>query len=725
MKRLASLLALLFFVQNVVFATGVEPFAPLGKPKAMPLPSWLTPSFSAFAKVENIHPSFGKQPKTIVILQDAHLHTEAQESIAGVIDTLGRAAAEHGEKLQVGLEGTGRSRVNFSRYDAYPFRQSLHEAAESFLKKNIINGAEFAVIGYLGNGGDGSINSPFVVSGVEEPSQYNANVEALRVSERLKQKAEKSLSELAQRLKTLKEKHYSPELFAFDQKFAAYEAGNLSVPGYALYLDSIVPARTTQLQNLISASLIEGSINMRLAEKERGAFLAAVMRSMSPKESEKLLQTSKLLRSGLLSHADYYRILKNAAQSKGVSLSAYPEMKLYTQYIDLCDRIDNEALFDELDELEQAVQDKLAQTLPQREITSLSKAYSLMKKLVERRLTEAEWKRYSSTKKGQESFWREFERFYEVAEIRSATMAAKMRQAMERSGASTGVLVAGGFHAQKIFSELSKENVNVVMMSPNIKNVGDAPSSIDYLLAGRAPIDQLFTGERLFLNVAPATAGPHAGPLADAILLEASRKRLPPGEREPDHSYFGMTSNDMVSIIVNAIPTLKVWQILERRFVDIVRKDWRRIQAWMLSRAERHIGHRDHDRIAALVEFLDVRSRLPLNTKEDYIRAMEPVFVLFMRVPEFSGKIWDAASFPKGERSTRSMLQNNLEHALRMYFKDLPKHMQVELLRERANETSVPYLYVQPHPEYPGALVMRLNQAGLNSIMAAQDFFCS
>ncbi len=343
MKRFAALLALLLTCENAVFARVAGPVFTTSKPVA--LPAWL--SAAPISPTYSQRDSFIRPARTIVIVQD--------------------------EQAQI-------PHIN-------PFGRTLRETAESLLKKNIINNAEYTVIGYLSNGGAGSVNSPFMVSGYDDENESGT-----RFSSRSLQSAERSLAELSERLQILKQTHYNDGLLGFDQRAASYDAGRLSVPGYALYLDSIVPAATPALQNFISAALIEGSLNLPRAENERAVFIAALSRTLDPQETERLARSGKLLRAGLVSHADYYRILKDIAAGKDAALGDYPELKLYVQYVELCARIDHDAVFDELDAQEEIVRAQLALTDDERQISALNKAYVLMKKLVERRLSETDGK---------------------------------------------------------------------------------------------------------------------------------------------------------------------------------------------------------------------------------------------------------------------------------------------------------------------------------------------
>jgi hypothetical protein len=81
--------------------------------------------------VQPVCGSTGAKPATIVVLQDAHLHPEAQASIADIINEMGQKAEADGSQLVVGLEGASTASIDFSRTDSLPFRRHPHRKTSS------------------------------------------------------------------------------------------------------------------------------------------------------------------------------------------------------------------------------------------------------------------------------------------------------------------------------------------------------------------------------------------------------------------------------------------------------------------------------------------------------------------------------------------------------------------------------------------------------------------
>jgi hypothetical protein len=269
-----------------------------------------------------------------------------------------------------------------------------------------------------------------------------------------------SLATLKKQLVRLKKNHYDAALLTYDKEFSSYQEGALEVAPYVLYLNSVITAETPVLNDFISAALIEGSIDFARVEQERGAMLTATLHRLSSEDMNALVKLSEQVKAGTLKQSGYYARLRSLAVDHGIELKTYPEFTLYMDYLSKSEAIDNVALFDEIDALERRVETKLAATPEQKEIVALTKAYYLMQKIVEKRLTDKEWSRYKKDAGNWESRVPEipaFKEFYEVASQRSETMAEKMAERMRETGAPTGVIVAGGFHSAEIVSALKKK----------------------------------------------------------------------------------------------------------------------------------------------------------------------------------------------------------------------------------------------------------------------------
>ncbi|MFN0117568.1 MAG: hypothetical protein ACKVQC_04645 [Elusimicrobiota bacterium] len=490
-----------------------------------------------FSKTQN------KETKNIVYIQDVHGNFEAQENIGQTILKildLDPAAA-------IGLEGSaGRIPIEKFRFST---NQVNKEVGSFFLKNEVITGAEYA--------GFSSKEIPNMF-GVEDKELYLAHVTVVKEAlSQQKQELEKMGKTKAQ-LEIQKKTVYSQELLALDEKWRNYNEGKLGLGEYIKgALKTSLSTHHQELSTFIEAYDLEKSINFSKAERERSYFLENLVGKLSKQEIDQLIHQSLALKAGQIRYPDYYQSLQNVAKKTGVFLSRTPEFQKYIQYVLTSDAIQPEKLFSEIADLEKKVWAQLCQTSEQKELCHASQLLALKEKLVGLRLTPMEWKEYKEFIKpltltlsprergydrsplmrqenvstfsqnsvfplprgeGQgEGHFLPFEKFYELAEARNEKMVNNLLKAVPSKDKKTVVvnqkpetrsqelgtviLVAGGFHSQGISEILSKENVNLVIVTPKLTQSGtDQDNSyLSIFTQEKTPLEKIFEAPTISL----------------------------------------------------------------------------------------------------------------------------------------------------------------------------------------------------------------------------------
>jgi hypothetical protein len=529
MKFLSSTLAVVFTVQNGIFLHAAETnfwkerwaALPIAQPAPSVLltknqialqnsptfsrviPSWLEQSFTPFATIADEQFSNDKKAKTVLLFQDAHLHAEAQSNSAAALSAMGAEMQKHGQSAILALEAAPSGAIDLSVYSSYPHRDALTRVARALLEKNVINGAECAVI---------SASHPMRTFGAETWGEYEKNVAAFREANGLKKKAASTLKKTDQELIAKKKKIYDEGLARYDVKRSAHEEGTLGLSEWALYLDSIAPATTPNTKNLINAALLEKSLDYTRVERQREQLLERLVSVLNQDESATLVNASTQLRSGRITAANFYGFFKSLAERKGVSLSRYPDMNLYVQYVAKSEGINGSQLITDMLAWEKVVEEKLSVSPEQRALLQASRSQRLLKKLSTFELTRAEWSELSSLAMNDKTF-ASFNDFYRIASQRNESMASHVSRALEKANEQYGVVVVGGFHAEGLKDALVERGFDVVTISPRITHISNGPSSLDFLASNQTPLDQLFVGERLFLDVPRAIVSPALGPV--------------------------------------------------------------------------------------------------------------------------------------------------------------------------------------------------------------------
>jgi len=493
------------------------------------VPDWIQSAVQPYATIHEVYPSKNPQAKTVLLMQDAHLHFEAQTNIAKSIDALARALQSRSSYLCIGMEGADLEEADYSRYLRIPERETLNEVAESLLHYNIINGIEFAAIGYEGDGKAGPVTLPFKVTGVENKAEYDANVNALRDSLPTKNLAKTALSDFKRSLVDLKAKYFSPELIKFDAELSRYQEGSLGVPDYLVFLNSLSPVTTPQARQMLEAFQMERALDFQKVERERTQIFQSLLGKISEKDLKTLYSLSIFYRTGQVTYSEYYGALEKICRRHGINFAKFPAMESYLRYVLLSEGIRAEALFAELAQAEKSAETKLIQNEKQNNLAGLTRDFYLLKKLADHVMTEPEWKLFESRRqevrklgdrfaslgtplpdslRKMDSHWRVLEDFYTSALARNKTMIDKMTARLDKEGTKVGLLVVGGFHAQAVLKGLRDKGLTVLALSPKITKIdANGLSSLDLLARGSLPLDQLFAGERLFVPVVPVASG--------------------------------------------------------------------------------------------------------------------------------------------------------------------------------------------------------------------------
>ena len=457
----------------------------------------------------------------VIMVQDVHLNNEAQHNIAGVLGSLCDKAAElsAGHPLVVGVEAA------FGPFDFKPFRvfsdkTALTSVAESFLASNRI-----AAPSYIG------ITSTHELSGfagVDDATHYNANVDAYRAAQLAKTRVVASLAKASLELNSAKNKSLNPDLAKFDGMRSSYEQGQMGLGAYVTSLARLADAVQKAdapldvelvVEQFLSAYKIEQSLDFARADRERSLVVEKLASKLSAEELKSLLVRGLAYRAGRIGFADFYRGIKTLIDKHGLSLAQTPAFDQYIRYVLLADGISGEKLFVAVRRTEDAVLQLLSRTDEERALMRRSRGLSLVAKLVTFGLTPDEWIDYAAVRSALPPLpdLSAFEAFYREADIRSEKIVANLMARIGPSAgarAAIGVLIVGGFHAPQISALLKKRGISYAVVQPKITKV-DSAGGTEYLTVftrDKAPLDQLFAGEKLFLGVSATEAGQGTGP---------------------------------------------------------------------------------------------------------------------------------------------------------------------------------------------------------------------
>src|SRR3989338_4195523 len=210
--------------------------------------------------------SKGQNGKTIVLIQDAHVHYQAQKAIAEILKTLIEK-----ESLRLILIEGGWNDMSVSSLRNYADQKARLEVAERYLKAGKISGTEYLDI---------ASDFPISVWGIEDQDLYANNMNAfLKINEHQADLLHK-LDQFGLAVDALKGYVFSPRLQSIEEKRTAFANGKLNLLSYLPFLGN--EAGSAEIESLPHLkrlfSLMGGGqeFDAQKAELEKHALIQAL-----------------------------------------------------------------------------------------------------------------------------------------------------------------------------------------------------------------------------------------------------------------------------------------------------------------------------------------------------------------------------------------------------------------------------------------------------------------
>lgn len=545
-----------------------RPQSPLDEIPSSKVPGWFKSVPSQYANLKEMYFPSGWKPGDLMVvhIQDAHANVEAQANIAKIIESI--AAGRKDLKpapFVVGLEGA-RGEFNFAPYRSFPDSRTARDAAEYFLKEGFITGPEYTgmtlgleesdAVNLVAEGKDDaaerfyessdkkSREPPLHFWGLETEDHYVSHVRAFKDSVRFQKEAESELKRLSSDMDRIKRSRLHLELRELDQKMSQYRKSEIGLGAYLKYLTRNAGGNGAgaAIAQFMDALALEESMNYRQVEIQRKNLTRELARNLPPAELKNLVNASLSYRMGNVTHAAFYRYLRQICGAYGMSFDGRSEMEKYIRYVLISDKIQPEQLFGELERLEQKLLSLRIRSAEERSVIALSRDLSLIEKLVRFGLTPQEWEEYRSrsgdirnveeriarlaggaamASKPDADFARlleSFERFNRAAIQRNESLVgnllAQVRSlpqapaGIKAGGDSLAILVAGGFHTQGMMDLLKEKKIAYAVLMPRLGKVeGTGAEYLDAFTRDKTPIEKLFTGDRITLASPLVTTG--------------------------------------------------------------------------------------------------------------------------------------------------------------------------------------------------------------------------
>jgi len=385
----------------------------------------------------------GTNGKLILHIQDAHVNYEAQKNIAAIAEYLIK-------NYNVNLilrEGVSTDK-NFAYLREKASLEARRRAAEKLLKEAAIAGIDYLTL---------TSEYPMSFQGIEDKALYDANKNALWAMDGFKGAALEYVRKIAISADALKARIYNADLLSMDKTKKDYEDETIDLLTYYKNLNVLAQKKNINIEEfpnfsaLIKIDSFEQNINMA-------------------------------------------KIRNNTASDE--------EKALYKEYQEVLKKLNVNKLFKEEPFIESRIKFAIAENEDQKKLYGVSKAISIMDKMLTVRLVPEEYTYFIENKNDFNArSWADFlkeksdesgleldipnnyyavndnlatvEKFYSTAGERDNVFVNKSEEKMGKDSVQIAVLIAGGFHTPQLTNILSEKGYSYVVISPRVTTKTD------------------------------------------------------------------------------------------------------------------------------------------------------------------------------------------------------------------------------------------------------------
>lgn len=437
-----------------------------------------------------IHAFQGSQPYSVILLQDAHVHEEAQLHLAQLLKFL---SGSYGLKI-VNVEGAEGALLTHA-LSYFPDKPAFKKAAGYFLKNGRLTGSEYAAM---------ILDPGLRLFGAEEKSLYEQNREIYFKTLEFRERDAEILSELKRLFHQLGRYIYPETLqevvrledgaFQDSRRLEAY----LDVLISKARLFDIAAEKFGTVQKFLSVAALEKTLQFEAAREELTA-LENELKKKFPGEVWDTVNGKETVGAKEWRRRDWSKIRVKVKEA-GLD-SVYPEAVKLIEYFEGSRALGLD-LTKEIRALTVLVKEKLLLTEKEKKMALFSEVIRVYEAFLELGLTPEDADFYFENRRmfktGEirgfleplleqyqfetalpEDFEKldtdlpELEKFYQAALTRDEVLVNRTLERMKKEGMKASVLVAGGFHTAGIERKLREKGISYLTVMPLMTSVGD------------------------------------------------------------------------------------------------------------------------------------------------------------------------------------------------------------------------------------------------------------
>jgi len=433
----------------------------------------------------------GNTDKVIVYIQDAHFNYEAQNNIMNILDLL---VVDYGLKV-AGIEGAGGV-IETDYFASFPEDDIRGQAADMFMREGHLSGPENLVI-------NKGMEYPLRLFGIEDIPLYKQNLKSFQDSLPFKNEALSFFRRLNIALAQLKTELYTQDIRDVDTQRISYDLRLTSLNKYVEYLKDnmdkkgISDKKYPNFAKLVSAIKIEETLDFILAEDERTKLLTELTNLLSEDDIRKLLDKGLAYKNEQISASKYLSFVKELALSSKIDFKKYESLDKYINYAKNYDEIKSFELFNEIEEADADIREKIYKNEAQKKLDLLLRGLRVMERLVEIKMVNKDlafYNKYSEELKT-DAYLKFIEEqankfaikvnlpadisyldvyipawvdFYQVAGLRDEAMLSNSLRILKEHKQNTIAIVTGGFHTREMTKLMRDRGISHIVITPRI-----------------------------------------------------------------------------------------------------------------------------------------------------------------------------------------------------------------------------------------------------------------
>ena len=444
---------------------------------------------ASWGRIKDIYK--GSIDKVIIYIQDAHSNYEAQTNIMNILDLL---VEDYGLSV-AGIEGAGGV-IETDLFASFPEDEIRGQVADLFMREGHLSGPETLVI-------NKGMEYPLKLFGIENLELYNKNLKAFQDSLPFKNEALGYFRRLSMALAQLKSCLYTQKIKDIDTRRLSYDLRLTPLNEYVNFLKSnmddkgIADKQYPNFSKLVSAIKIEETLNFIQAEDERTKLLTELTNVLSEEDIRKLLDKGLAYKNEQLSASKYLSFVKDLALLNKINFNEYKNLNKYINYAKNYDEIKSFELFNEIEEADAAIREKLYVNDAQRKLDLLLRGIRVMERLVEIKMVNKDlafYQKHSGALKTDAylSFIEQQSNqfnvnvnlpldisyldvyipawvdFYQVAGIRDEAMLNNSLRILKENREKNIAIVTGGFHTREMTRLMRERGISHIVITPRI-----------------------------------------------------------------------------------------------------------------------------------------------------------------------------------------------------------------------------------------------------------------